>query len=1198
MKILSIRLKNLASLAGEHFIDFESEPLASAGLAAIVGKTGAGKSTILDAMCLALFNKIPRLKDSDGKLTDVDGSELLTNSPLTVLRRGTAHGFAELCFVAQDQKRYLARWELKRSREKADGKLQNVQRYLTCLTDGTVIADKAKAVDSSIYKITQLSFEQFTRAVLLAQSEVTAFLKARDNERGELLEYLTNSAIFGKIGQLAYEKTKFVAAQRKELENLIGHIEILSDEAAAELHQQFGIADLEYKQLNAEKGHLAKQQLWFERQQSLDLEIALKQQFYDTQLNHHQQLAPTRQQLSRLDLFSNIRPAVFQQAQLVNTQQQLAPQIQQVQQAFAVLSQQFHLEKQNYQHADTALKALQDFEFTHSHALQQVRSCIQERDFIGTEFNKLKVRCVELDAQQQPLITQRQKIELDISALLAQQLKVQKRLSETEHLHPLDQSIHAHIQQLQQFIEQYQAIEHSLGNIAHAQSKCAEDQIKLDQLSLKFGSASQIDQQIQQLNTERELKISQLNQLDIAQQTLKQYFGLQADQLQHQTQLQTLSAQSIVLNQANTRAEQAFKTAQNERIKLQDFLQQQRLLHAENIETLRANLVTDQPCLVCGSTLHPYRHDESQVSKALFELQQQQEQQASLTEQHSLQLWQTAQLQATKAQSELNQIQYAIQSNAIKLDSQSHELVQQFLKVQIEINLEQSPHNIEKYASEFQTHIQNEKQRIEEQLKILHQALKDQHTFAQQIQFIQYQLTNAENLQQHIKHITACLSDAEQRQWTAQTAVQAKAVLNKLSNRAQYLANAEALVQNQDQLNRQLAFVQADQNNLTKRITETVQARDQTYAKGQQNTQTATQLIHDMTSLTEIKPHEWLIQHDAERQQKQTNYQQQKQNFESLRIDFEKHQNELQQLITRQLENQQALDQSHLAIEHWLKAHSDFTAHDLTTLLQIGTAQEQEIRTTLQDAERLLSESTTALKTLQEQQTAHLSHQPNIELAVLVQLTADNLEALTVQSERLDQLKVSLARHQENLSKQAKFSDQIKIIQQEEHRWGKISGLMGDATGKKFRDYAQQYNLDILLEYANQQLSMLSQRYTLKRLENSLSLAIIDHDMDGETRSVASLSGGESFLTALALSLAIANMASGSMKIESLFIDEGFGTLDASSLHMVMNALDQLQNQGRKVVLISHIQEMHERIPVQIQVRPLGAGASTIEIVS
>ena len=1197
MKILSIRIKNLASLAGEHFIDFESEPLANAGLIAIIGKTGAGKSTILDAMCLALFNQVPRLKGSDGKLVDVDGSELLTNSPLTVLRRGTGHGFAELVFVAQDQKHYLARWEIKRARESATGKLQSVQRHLKCLTDGVVIADKAKAVDANILKITQLSFEQFTRAVLLAQSEVTAFLKARDNERGALLEYLTNSNIFAKIGEIAFRKTADIEKERKKLEEMIGHIDILSDEAITELNQQFTIANIAYKKLETEKTHLSKQQLWFEEHQKLENQISDKQKNYDDQFCVQQQLAPERHKLNRLEVFSSIRPTVFQQAQLVKAQQQLVPHIQQLQNSFDALSKQFYNEQQQYKKVDTELKVLQDFEFTHAAALKQVRSCIQERDFIGAEFNKLKTRCVELDAQQQPLNAQKQNIELDISRLFDQQKAIQKQLSETEKFSPLDQSIHAHIQQLQQFITQYQTIEQSLGDLTQAQSKCAEDQRKLDQLQTEFGAVTQIEQQLLKLNTERELGIFQLNQLDLAQQKLKQYFELHADLSHHQTQLQTFSSQVLELNQANIQAEKTFETAKNDRVQLQEILQKQRLLHAENVEQLRINLVADKPCLVCGSTSHPYKNDESQVSKALFELQQQQEQHAIQKEQENFQRWQMAQQQATKAQSELDQLKNNIQSNIRKLEIQQNEIAQQFSNLQIQINLEQSAHDIEKQALEALTQFKNAKQASEDQLTTLNQTLKDQHHLAQHIQSIQYQLNNAENLQQHVQHVVACLSDAEQRQWMTHTTAQAQVILSALSNRAQHLTSLDKLAKDQDNLNQTLTLVSTNQNNLLKLIYESTEARDQAYARGQQNTQLATQLIQQMTDLTAVKPHEWLIQHDADRQQKQQAYQQQKQSFERLRIDFERQQSDLKQLISRQAEHQNMIDQLNVEIEDWLKAHQDFTTQDLTDLVQISSAQEQEIRSQLQNAERLLNESASALKTLQEQQTAHLSQQPNIELNVLALQIEDNLAALTAQSEVLDKLKVDLARHHDNLDKQAKFADQIQNIQQQEHRWGKISGLMGDANGKKFRDYAQQYNLDILVEHANQQLTMLSQRYTLKRLDHSLSLAIVDHDMDGETRSVSSLSGGESFLTALALSLAIANMASGSMKIESLFIDEGFGTLDASSLYMVMNALDQLQNQGRKVVLISHIQEMHERIPVQIQVKPLGAGASTIQVV-
>jgi len=1198
VKILSIRLKNLASLSGEHFIDFESEPLASAGLVAIVGKTGAGKSTILDAMCLALFNKIPRLKDSDGKLQDVDGSELLTNSPLTVLRRGTAHGFAELCFVAQDQKHYLARWELKRSREKADGKLQSVQRYLKCLTDGTVVADKAKAVESAIYKITQLSFEQFTRAVLLAQSEVTAFLKARDNERGELLEYLTNSSIFGKVGQLAYEKTKLVASKRKELENLLGHIELLSEEDAAELHIQFQHINQDYKKLEDEKSQLEKQQQWFERKQKLNDEIVVKQQLLDTQLQTQQGLIPERERLNRLEIFSEIRSSIFQKQQLIKTEQQLAPQIQKQQQLFDTLQVQFDTEQTRFIQTESALTVQQNFENTHRESLSEVRKCIQERDFIGVEFKKIQTRLNDLESSKTPLLDQQQQLEHHIQQITEKRNILNQQLADTQQFSSLDKGLTAHVQQLTQFIQHYQSIENQLGNVSQAETKLIEQKTQLQDSIHQFGTAEQLETQLEQTRQQRESKLSQLNQLATLQQKLAQFFELKIESQQLNNQLNHCSAQFQQLEKTTIQAEQDAQTAKQARLKLQEVLQQQRLLHAENVEHLRAELIDGQPCVVCGSTTHPYHRDDSAVSKVLFELQQQQEQQATLKEQQTFNLWQAAQQNLTKLSVEQEQFKSSIRNVSEKITITQHQCIEQGQSAQIPLDLTQTQSEIKQQLEQLTQQYQFDIQQLEAQSKQWIQSIKIQQQLSQSIQHAEHLLQNANNLHNQVQHIVSCLAEREKNAWQQYSITTAQHILSQLNTRTQQLEQLELLSKQHDQYLQQLNTAQLNIANATKQISETAHSLNEIKLKGQQNTELANQLIQNMTGLTEVKPNEWLTQYEHEYQKIQTLYQQQKQSFNQLRNQFEQEKSQLEQLTAQQQHNQNNLNLVNQDIQQWLTQHPAFQPDDLEHLAQITAVQEQQIRQQLQHAERMLNEANSALNTIQEQLTEHKLHQPEIDFEQLQQLILDNANTLKTQFEIRDQLKLKLELHQQNVAKQKQFADQIQQVQQEEHRWGKISGLMGDATGKKFRDYAQQYNLDILLEHANQQLAMLSQRYTLKRLDNSLSLAIIDHDMDGETRSVASLSGGESFLTALALSLAIANMASGSMKIESLFIDEGFGTLDASSLHMVMNALDQLQNQGRKVVLISHIQEMHERIPVQIQVRPLGAGASTIEVVS
>lgn len=1197
MKILSIRLKNLASLAGEHFIDFESEPLAHAGLIAIIGKTGAGKSTILDAMCLALFNQIPRLKGSDGKLIDVDGSELLTNSPLTVLRRGTGHGFAELCFVAQDQKHYLARWEIKRARENASGKLQSVQRSLKCLTDGVVVADKTKAVETHIQQITQLSFEQFTRAVLLAQSEVTAFLKARDNERGELLEYLTNSSIFAKIGQLAFEKTKEVRLQREKLESVLGHIEIRSDEEIAELQQRFQQLQQHVQQLENEKNQFRQQQQWFEQRDKINKDIALKKQDYDLQLKAQENIAKDRYLLSQLETFAEIRPIVFQQQQLQKTLQQLAPQIHQKHNEFSTLTTQFEQQKTLYAQAETTLNQFQDFERKHQTELTQVRKFVQERDYIAEEYKKTKIRLTQLESQQQPLIEQQQQLEQSIRNLSAQHTACLEQLKHSAQYAPLDKGLNAHIQQLKQFIQQYQKVEHTLGSIQQAQTQLEQDQNTFNNLVTQFGVTQQIEQRIEQQSKLKETQQIRINQLDAIQQKLQHYFELKNEVLTQQNKFEALQKQVQQLEQCSKKTEQDYHAAKTEREKLQLVLQQQRLLHAENIEHLRAELKHGEACLVCGSTEHPYRDNESQISKTLYALQQQQEQQAIQQEQQLFQLWQKAQQQFTQSHTEHNQLQQQLQQLHDKLKTHDQLLQQQVSQTNIQLDFSLTEHDITTKMQSLVLETSQTQQQLEKELLQLNQANKDQHVLNQNIQNILHQLQTIEHLQQQIQHIVDCLNADDKMAWSKHDVSISQHILQALQQRSQQLEHAESLIKQKEQINQQLNVLKTNLTGLTTQQTECAQQLKDIEIKGKQNTDAANQLIITMTGSAEIKANEWLQQHDQQRQQLQNQYQQVKQSFEQARQHFEQQKNVLEQLKVQQQQNHDALELCKTEITNCLAQHQNFAEDQLSELHAFSSTQEQQIRNAIQQADRALSEANSALKTMQEQLNVHLQSEPNIQVEQLTELINANQEILQQTTDQRDQLKLQLEVHQQNLAKQKKFADQIQQIQQQEHRWNKISSLIGDSKGKEFRDLAQQYNLDILLEYANQQLAMLSQRYTLKRLDNSLSLAIIDHDMDGETRSVASLSGGESFLTALAISLAIANMASGSMKIESLFIDEGFGTLDASSLHMVMNALDQLQSQGRKVILISHIQEMHERIPVQIQVQPMGSGSSRIEVV-
>ena len=241
MRILAIRGENLASLAEPFAIEFEQEPLRTAGLFAITGETGAGKSTILDALCLSLYDKFPRVVAAGAGegAPDPSGETLTAGDPRAILRRGAGRGFAEADFLARDGIRYRARCDLMRARGRAAGRLQNRGRSLWRIDESGKIVETLESgvepVNRRIIELTDLTFDQFRRTALLAQGDFDAFLRADARERGDLLEKITGAEIYGRLSMRAFEKAREARESVAALEKTRREIGVMGEEERAAL---------------------------------------------------------------------------------------------------------------------------------------------------------------------------------------------------------------------------------------------------------------------------------------------------------------------------------------------------------------------------------------------------------------------------------------------------------------------------------------------------------------------------------------------------------------------------------------------------------------------------------------------------------------------------------------------------------------------------------------------------------------------------------------------------------------------------------------------------------------------------------------------------------------------------------------------------------------------------------------------------
>ncbi|AZZ44141.1 exonuclease SbcC [Pseudomonadaceae bacterium SI-3] len=1214
MKILAIRLKNLASLAGEQVIDFTAEPLASAGLFAITGPTGAGKSTILDALCLALFGSTPRL-DGASLLSKVpDGSdEIGSGDERNLLRRGCGSGYAEVDFVGVDGHRYRARWEVKRAREKIDGRLQASNQSLLDLDRDQLLASGKKREFRELLEAKLgLTLPQFTRAVLLAQSEFSAFLKADDNDRGTLLEKLTDTGLYSRLGQAAFEAAKRAREALTALQQQAGGVQPLGAEArqAVEAQHQTQLAELKALQQQLETLKQQSQRLQDLARLQGDHETA-RQQLSDAE-SEHENLADARRILGLFELLAPQRHRFIRE-------QALAPLLAKVEENLARHGREHSAVQQRLDELEhlcktstDALKAAEQALKSAEPQLVQARREEERLSHLTNDLGDARRQTEHAEAAskagEQTLAQLRQQQEKASTQLAA----LTEGLARSTELQPLCAAWNGYRPRLQQAVQiaarlQQGRLELPALETAAKTAEAAQVQARkaLDELQTGMGGATGLADQLAQLNTGldvwRDAQREGETLLGIwsrHQQLTDQQRTLRHEQSRQQHELNALTQAGKLARSERDDAEKALKV-------VQALLERQRIARSANVEALRAALAPGEPCSVCGSLEHPW-HDGKALLAALDQGDEREAEQAQL------------QLKSNDEKLQALRDQHIALTTGMKQNGQRHaEIADELAKLEPQLTalplyaeLLQEPETerhswLDTKLATLKTEITTANVRQRELLALQQRSETLQHAWqsardacGQASQALTGQrdaiARDEERLDEELAEFASLLPAALLSRWREAPAETFMQLDGQVEARRQQIDQQSEVAEEQQQRQSALEREQLQQQNrldqqkaCAARLSD-LEARELACRQslrdslGEQASAAAWQQQLENTIQT-ARQH----QADIDRQ------------LNEARVELTRLASEQQNCAERRdelLAERKTLDEELAA---WRAAHPDLDDATLTQLLQLDDSLLAEARERLRANTELLARSRERLDGCTQRLAAHQAGQPVApDGETLKRQYAEQEINCNAAEQRSAETRAALLDDDRRRNQSQALLQQIAEATSESQRWGRIAALIGSSDGGAFRKIAQAYNLDLLVQHANVQLRQLARRYRLKRGGSPLGLLVMDTEMGDELRSVHSLSGGETFLVSLALALGLASMASSKLKIESLFIDEGFGSLDPESLQIAMDALDSLQAQGRKVAVISHVAEMHERIPVQIQVQRQGNGQSGLRIVS
>lgn len=1153
MILQQLQIHNIASIE-DATIDFEAQPLADSEVFLITGKTGAGKSTLLDAICLALYASTPRLENTSmqGEMRDNE-KDIKIKDPVQLMRRNTGEAFVRLTFIGSNDVHYEAQWSVARARNKVTGKIQNKKWALRNLdTDFTYAKDKE--IREEIALAIGLDFKQFCRTTLLAQGEFTRFLNSKDDEKAEILEKITGVDAYSRIGAKIFEQTVEKKKIWEDSQQKIEGIQILNDEEIAQKSNQLQQLDEQSQQIKNTLEKEQKKLRWLQREQ----DFRQRKEQAKEDLAHVKAIAEsdeTQQQEQTIALWNHTieaRTKMNEAASCAKTILQQEAQLQSLEQTFRQIQGAQSYELQQEQTIALSIKSIDDYlaqEAPKVHLYENaqtlntlIESFLKNKKDAANNLQYANQIKKELSTQYLPKLEKSKTMLEECQKTYNQQvIKAQEAETELEHLH-LPQ-LRQQQESLKTLLNDIQTAKNLLELLHEEQNRHVLSKENLVQLQ---NSIQDKEKQLQVLTQESHDAEIQKNALQLAYEKQRESINKWAKSIRIKLQIgdtcpvcqqrieNTLPHEDNI-DALVVEAEKLYKDAENEYNKI---LTSQNALDAD-IKALKNSLANEQKVFAkCCESLAKATQKAQEAAKKIPEGENETQTLATLEK-----------VSAQIAEAEVKE------KEAKKLRTLRDQKLQEYEVLRNEMLAVQQKVNDTQHRIEL----------VEAQISL--------------------QTKDSEKAQNDIQTL---IGEAEKLSWKNDWHTMLTEFGKEVEDGAiTYKMNTEK----QQKLAAELKQFEEGNKNLAAVLDAIVKLMP-TWGTPSKEPLTLKRIPKVLTRASELQS-----QITAALQQMNAAKEKEEDTKKWLKEFMEKKQEMLKDFSDK--------EQEILLDENLLLQLDTFQQCDIAEKTEAINRIKQQLvskQTVWDELEKAYQLHTGEYEALFDEDEKMPIGEKMSEEESLDTRISTSIASLEAQLSELGNQRGGIIRDLEiDRSNKAKVGSLLQESAQKKadfEKWSRLNQLLGDATGNKFRRIAQSYVLASLIHSANGYMRTLSDRYILKVVPGTFVISLEDAYQGYVSRAASTLSGGESFLVSLSLALALSDIGT-QLSVDTLFIDEGFGTLSGEPLQHAINTLRSLHSKsGRHVGIISHVEELKERIPVQIRVNQEGNNSSsTIEIV-